>query len=381
MAGIYLHIPFCRKACHYCDFHFSTTLHGINDMVAALLRELHLRAPQWQSEPIETIYFGGGTPSMLNEADLHRLLETIHRHYPVVSNPEITLEANPDDIQTARIKAWMRMGINRLSIGIQSFHDDDLLYMNRTHHGAEAYACLQIAQDAGISNLNADLIFGFPLLTQAKWHTNIETMLRLQPTHLSCYSMTVEQGTALHHFIQKKQVAPINPEQAAEQYVYLINTLQAAQYEHYEISNFAQAGFRSKHNSRYWQGAPYLGIGPSAHSYQAPVRSWNVANNAQYIQALHEGRLPAEQEVLTRVQQHNEQLMVSLRTAEGLALTPWLAGLPTLVQTQFLADCEPFIQQNQLQLVGDFLQLTNQGKLLADAISGELFLEANAIPE
>lgn len=350
-------------------------------MVVALLRELHLRAPQWQSEPIETIYFGGGTPSMLNEADLHRLLETIHRHYPVVSNPEITLEANPDDIQTARIKAWMRMGINRLSIGIQSFHDDDLLYMNRTHHGAEAYACLQIAQDAGISNLNADLIFGFPLLTQAKWHTNIETMLRLQPTHLSCYSMTVEQGTALHHFIQKKQVAPINPEQAAEQYVYLINTLQAAQYEHYEISNFAQAGFRSKHNSRYWQGAPYLGIGPSAHSYQAPVRSWNVANNAQYIQALHEGRLPAEQEVLTRVQQHNEQLMVSLRTAEGLALTPWLANLPTLVQTQFLADCEPFIQQNQLQRVGDFLQLTNQGKLLADAISGELFLEADALPE
>ena len=350
-------------------------------MVAALLRELQLRAPQWQSEPIETIYFGGGTPSMLNESDLHRLLETIHRHYPVVSNPEITLEANPDDIQTARIKAWMRMGINRLSIGIQSFHDDDLLYMNRTHHGAEAYACLQIAQDAGISNLNADLIFGFPLLTQAKWHTNIETMLRLQPTHLSCYSMTVEQGTALHHFIQKKQVAPINPEQAAEQYVYLINTLQAAQYEHYEISNFAQAGFRSKHNSRYWQGAPYLGIGPSAHSYQAPVRSWNVANNAQYIQALHEGRLPAEQEVLTRVQQHNEQLMVSLRTAEGLALTPWLADLPTLVQTQFLADCEPFIQQNQLQRVGDFLQLTNQGKLLADAISGELFLEADALPE
>lgn len=375
MAGIYVHIPFCRKACHYCDFHFSTTLHQLNDLVDALLREIELRAPEAQAQAIETIYFGGGTPSILSNTDLHRILEAIHKQYSVSSNAEITLEANPDDIQTQRVKDWMRLGINRLSIGIQSFFDDDLLYMNRTHNGHDAYACLQIAQDAGIGNLNADLIFGFPLLSDAKWHANIETMLRLQPTHLSCYSMTVEKGTALHHFVQKKQVPPINPEQAATHYEYLMNTLAAAQYEQYEISNFAQAGFRSKHNSRYWQGVPYIGFGPSAHSYAPPIRRWNVSNNTHYIQALRENRLPSEQEILSATQQQNEQLMVALRTVEGLNVSTWLQNLSKTQQETFVSTCNTFIEQGHLQQQGHQLQLTNSGKLLADAISGELFLD------
>lgn len=344
-------------------------------MVDAILCEIILRAPQWQQEPIETIYFGGGTPSVLSNDQLLRILEALHQHYPVTHNAEITLEANPDDIQTQRVKAWMRNGINRLSIGIQSFFDDDLLYMNRTHNGAEAYACLQIAQDAGIGNLNADLIFGFPLLSDAKWHTNIETMLRLQPTHLSCYSMTVEKGTALHHFVQKKQVPPINPEQAATQYEYLMNTLAAAQYEQYEISNFAQAGFRSKHNSRYWQGVPYAGFGPSAHSYAPPVRSWNVSNNTHYIQALRENRLPSEQEILSATQQHNEQLMVALRTVEGLDETKWLATVSAHAHQQHQETTARFIAQGHMERHHHFLRLTQGGKLIADALSAELFLD------
>ena len=318
MAGIYIHIPFCKKACHYCDFHFSTSLRYKNELISHLLKEIELRKDYLQGETIDTIYFGGGTPSLLSQREVTLLLENVYKYFEVSKSVECTLEANPDDLSLEKIIEWKEAGINRLSIGVQSFFEEDLLYMNRSHEAIQAEKCIPLVREGGIENFSIDLIFGYPLLTDQKWKQNIETALQYHVPHLSCYAMTLEPKTALASFIKNQKTQPINNEQSASQFEYLMNRLEAEGYEHYEISNYALPGNRAVHNSNYWKGVSYLGVGPSAHSFCGSSRQWNAANNMKYIKSLDAGIIPFETEKLTDTQRLNEHIMTSLRTMEGL---------------------------------------------------------------
>ncbi len=283
MAGIYLHIPFCRQACHYCNFHFSTSLKGKNDFVGALLKEMRLRKDYIGGEPVETIYFGGGTPSLLEAGELEAIMEGLRMHFVIDPGAEITLEANPDDIEGIRLEAWRVAGINRLSIGIQSFFEADLQWMNRAHNAVQAGECIRMAQEEGFRNISIDLIYGGPTLPDSHWMENVDRAIALQIPHLSCYALTVEPRTALDKMIQQHKKQDVSPDDQARQLLLLMDWMKQSGYEHYEISNFALPGHRSRHNSAYWQGKTYLGLGPSAHSYNGVSREWNVANNALYI--------------------------------------------------------------------------------------------------
>src|ERR1700712_1599535 len=318
MAGIYLHIPFCKQACHYCDFHFSTSLAYKDDLLRALVEEIRLRKDFLGGETVETIYFGGGTPSLLSGEELSLLINIITDIHTVSSDAEITIEANPDDLDQQKLKSLRQTPVNRFSIGIQSFFDDDLAWMNRVHRAREAEASVKRAQDAGFENITVDLIYGYPLLTEQKWKHNLDKAFELQVPHVSAYSMTVEPRTALASFIKKKKQAPMNDEQSSEQFIELMNAMEAHGFEHYEISNFCKPGHYSRHNTNYWRGIKYLGIGPSAHSYDGEKRQWNIANNAKYMQAIEKKTIPAEIEVLTEENRLNEYIMTSLRTQWGL---------------------------------------------------------------
>jgi len=318
MAGIYVHVPFCKRACHYCNFHFSVSLKNKNDFIAALLKEISLQQNYLQQEAVDTIYFGGGTPSLLLPQELTAIMHALRANFSISHHAEITLEANPDDINSTQLMAWRQAGINRLSIGIQSFFEEDLQWMNRAHSAAQAAACIPLTRAAGFDNFSIDLIYGSPLLTDEKWQQNVATALALQLPHLSCYALTVEPQTALQKMIEQHKKEPVDPEKQARQFLLLMDWLQAAGYEHYEISNFALPGFRSRHNAAYWAGTKYLGLGPAAHSFDGKNRRWNIANNTLYYQSLLRGELPFEEESLTEVQQLNEYIMTSLRTVEGL---------------------------------------------------------------
>ncbi|HHM20934.1 MAG TPA: radical SAM family heme chaperone HemW, partial [Bacteroidetes bacterium] len=320
MSGIYIHIPFCKQACHYCNFHFSTSLKYKADMVRALLKELDLRKDYLGAEPLETIYFGGGTPSLLDQRELDLFFDKLASNFPVSDFQllEITLEANPDDLNPKKIMELKNTPVNRLSIGVQSFFEKDLQFMNRAHHAGEAEACIKNAQNAGFENLTIDLIYGSPTTPDQNWEKNIEKAVYLNIPHISCYCLTVEPKTALAHFIKKRKVSPPDEEQAARQFDILINKLNKENYAHYEISNFAKKGFYSKHNTNYWKGKKYLGIGPSAHSFDSRSRQWNVAHNIKYMQALNQNRPDIGIEILTPQQQYNEYVMTSLRTMWGI---------------------------------------------------------------
>ena len=374
MAGIYIHIPFCKKACHYCDFHFSTSLTYKNELIQQLLMEIELRKEYLKGDVVDTIYFGGGTPSLLSKGELIAILDKIHNTFRVHDTIECTLEANPDDLSSDTLIALNDAGINRLSIGIQSFFDEDLQYMNRSHDAAQAARCIDAARDAGIENVSIDLIFGYPLLSDDKWKQNIDTALTYEVPHLSCYAMTVEPKTALASFIKSKKTLPINHEQSASQFEYLMKVLQAKGYEHYEISNYALSGKRAVHNSNYWKGIPYLGIGPSAHSFDGVSRQWNVANNMTYIKSLGEGIVPFEQEVLTETQQLNERIMTSLRTMEGFDMAYHKNKCSMEDAFAFDKTVQHFIQEGLLVAENDVIKLTQQGKLFADYVAGELFV-------
>jgi oxygen-independent coproporphyrinogen-3 oxidase len=372
MAGIYLHIPFCKQACHYCDFHFSTSLKYKDDMLRALVKELHLQKDYLQGQTIETIYFGGGTPSILPATDINLLLDTITQLHTVSANAEITLEANPDDLDKTKIQELRQTPVNRFSIGIQSFFDDDLVWMNRVHRGQEAEASVKRAQDAGFENITVDLIYGYPLLTDAKWKQNLDKVFELEVPHVSSYSMTVEPQTALASFIRNRKQPPMNEQQSAGQFSYLMEAMQTRGFEHYEISNFCKPGHYSRHNSNYWRGVSYLGIGPSAHSYNGRARQWNIANNSKYIQSVFADKLPAEIEELTEANRLNEYIMTSLRTSWGLdleVLNHIAAGTATLLSKTAVPYFEKgWITQNQ-----NIITLTQTGKLYADHIAAELF--------
>jgi oxygen-independent coproporphyrinogen-3 oxidase len=376
MAGIYVHIPFCKKACHYCNFHFSTNLSGKNEMVRALLSEIEMQQHYLEHQTIDTIYFGGGTPSLLHAQELKLILDSVNKYYKLSSTlKEITLEANPDDISIEKVLAWKKIGINRLSIGIQSFFEEDLVFMNRGHNASQAAQCIKIAQDGGISNLSIDLIFGFPLLSDEKWRYNVDRVLEFKVPHVSCYGMTVEPKTALASFIEKGKMMPLDEEQSASQYEYLMHTLIHSGFEQYEISNFALPGFEAVHNSNYWSGQHYLGIGPSAHSYNGVSRQWNVANNAKYMKSISQGELVRELENLTRPQQINEIIMVQLRTSKGLDMKQ-VYDLMSLDEVAiFHQQVEVLKLQHHLIELNQQLKLTPSGKLIADYISSMLFID------
>jgi oxygen-independent coproporphyrinogen-3 oxidase len=384
MAGIYLHIPFCRQACHYCNFHFSTSLNRKNDFIIALLREMELRQGYTGGEPIETIYFGGGTPSLLEAGELEAVLERVQALFPVTPGAEITLEANPDDIDISRalLKTWRKAGINRLSIGIQSFFEEDLQWMNRAHNAVQAADSIRMAQAEGFDNISIDLIYGGPTLPDSHWQANVDQAIGLQIPHLSCYALTVEPRTALDKMIHQHKKQDVNPDDQARQFLLLMDWTARAGYEHYEISNFAQPGQRSRHNSSYWQGKTYLGLGPSAHSFNGNSREWNVANNAKYIEALTgsaNGRpesLVAEKELLTPVQQLNEYIMISLRTMEGSDLQHMAARFGVEQAEEMKRRAAVYIRDGKIKVMGDRLQLTREGKLLADGIAADLFFES-----
>jgi len=371
LAGVYIHIPFCKQACTYCNFHFSTSLRRKNELVAALLSEIELRKPYLGKESIETIYFGGGTPSLLDMHDLETLVQKIFSTFTAISGVEITIESNPDDITEAKLMEWKEAGITRLSVGVQSFFEEDLRWMNRAHTAEEALQSLNKAMKY-FDNITIDLIYGMPTLTKEKWKFNVDTSIALGIRHLSCYALTVEPKTPLEKMIRTHQVPNVNSDHQSEQFVLLMQWMNDAGYEHYEISNFAKPGFRSRHNSSYWQGKKYIGIGPSAHSFDKVSRQWNVSNNHIYIDSLKKGIVPCEEEILTPVQKLNEYIMTSLRTIEGLDLTRMPDA--TLVQELEIAS-EKFMERGLMINDNKHLRLTQNGKLVADGIAAELFFD------
>ncbi len=373
MSGLYLHIPFCKQACHYCNFHFSTTLRSKPAMVEAILHELELQHDYLGGAALSSIYFGGGTPSLLDLPELERIFEKINALYRVAADAEITLEANPDDLTKEKLHDLRHYTpVNRLSIGIQSFFDDDLRWMNRAHTAAHARHCLRDTAAAGFHDLTIDLIYGVPTTSDAQWAENVRIALEEGIPHLSCYCLTVEEGTALAHFVREGKSPTVDDEKAARQFEYLQDTLAARGYEHYEISNFALPGRYARHNSSYWRGAPYLGVGPSAHSFDGNSRQWNVANNAKYLRALEAGEVPYEREVLTPAQRYNEYVMTGLRTIWGCELRH-IADIETTFAAYFKAEIEPFLRDGAVEQNGENYRLTRAGKLLADRIAATLF--------
>ncbi|MFD0939855.1 radical SAM family heme chaperone HemW [Pedobacter boryungensis] len=372
MAGIYIHIPFCKKACTYCDFHFSTSFKYVDEMTAAICTEIRLKKNRI-TEQIETIYFGGGTPSVLSAASFQKIFDTLTECFSISSDAEITIEANPDDLDAKKIGELRQLPINRFSIGIQSFFNEDLVWMNRAHSADEAINCIKRSQDAGFENLSIDLIYGYPLLTDEKLLTNIQTILSLKTPHISAYSLTVEARTALANSIQRGKQTPINDEQSAAQFLCLTKQLTDHNFEHYEISNYSLPGKYAVHNTNYWKGVSYLGIGPSAHGFDGQNRYINVANNAKYLSALSSQKLAEEIEELTQVDRFNEYIMTSIRTMWGVDLQKITADFGKNYTDLTLRQIKPFIEKGQLAVNNSIINLTHDGKLFADGIASELF--------
>jgi len=375
LAGIYLHIPFCKQACHYCNFHFSTSLKLKNDFLTALLKEIKLREDYLEQEQVHTVYFGGGTPSLLEERELATIFQSLRHHFLIHPDAEITLEANPDDISPVKAAAWKKAGVNRLSIGIQSFFNEDLSWMNRAHDAKQAAGCIRWAQEAGIDNISIDLIYGTPTLPDDKWEDNLRRAADMGIPHLSCYALTVEQGTALDFLIRKKKVSDVSNEDQARQFLMMTDILQSRGYEHYEISNLAFPGKRSRHNSAYWKGTKYIGLGPSAHSFNGRSRQWNIANNALYIQSLAKNDIPFEIEELTAQQQYNEYVMTSIRTMEGTDRRHVEQKFGKDFYALLGKSAAPMIQKKWLLETGHRLVLSREGKLFADRVAAELFAD------
>jgi oxygen-independent coproporphyrinogen-3 oxidase len=373
LSGIYIHIPFCKQACHYCDFHFSTSLKKKDEMVLALAKEITMRKSEFNDEIVETIYFGGGTPSILEIADIRLLIDTVYQNYKVIENPEITVEANPDDLTETRITELANNQINRLSIGIQSFFEDDLKLMNRAHNSAEAKKCLEIATRY-FDNISIDLIYGVPDMSNEKWLQNIETALSFKVPHISSYALTVEPKTALHTFIQKGIIPQPDDEVAQQHFHLLVDKLEENGFIHYELSNFGKSTYFSKNNSSYWLGKKYIGIGPSAHSYDGISRSWNVSNNTIYLKSLAENKLPSETETLTQTDRYNEYVMTGLRTIWGISLDRIEREFGKTYLDYLNQQAAKYIEDHLLFVDDNILRTSKSGKFLSDGIASDLFL-------
>ena len=402
--GLYIHIPFCKQACHYCDFHFSTSLKHRGSMVSALAKEIELRKDELGDITVETIYFGGGTPSLLSPNELKFLIDAVYQNFKVSKAPEITLEANPDDLivkkeslvspratprgligssSSAQIntifQSYKSVGINRLSIGVQSFFEKDLKLMNRAHNAEEAEKCIKEAITY-FDNISIDLIYGIPGMSNERWKQNIEKALSFGIPHISSYALTVEPKTALKTFIEKGIVQDVDDEQAQEQFLILIETLESENYIHYELSNFGKKDYFSRNNSAYWQGKPYLGIGPSAHSFSGKIRSWNIRNNVKYIKAIEDGTFPSlsgrqtiEKEVLSPTDRYNEYIMTGLRTIWGVSLKKVETDFGLQYKKYLLQQAEPLINEHLLYIDEGKLLIAKKSKFLSDGIASKLF--------
>ena len=374
MAGIYIHIPFCKQKCTYCDFHFSTTFVSYRaQMIEALCTEIRLRLSQFD-EPIDvqTLYLGGGTPSLLLESELKSIVETLAEFVTISNIIEFTLEANPDDIDLTRLELWKNLGINRLSIGIQSFDDNDLKWMNRAHSAEESWNAILQAQQNGFTNISIDLMYGLPNQSFEKWQRQLETALQLGVPHISSYCLTVEERTALKKFVERRELVIPDEDLVAEQFDFLVETLEKHGLVHYEISNFALPNAHAIHNSNYWKGAHYWGIGPSAHGFDGTHRYWNISNNREYIKILERGDLPETIEILTPENKFNELILTGLRTQWGVDFLKLraLVELSNLWHQKIVA----FERDGVLEWVGDNFRLTKKAKLQADFYAAELFM-------
>jgi oxygen-independent coproporphyrinogen-3 oxidase len=372
MAGIYIHIPFCKQACLYCNFHFSTSLEYGQRMIQAILKEMEMRKQEC-TEEIETIYVGGGTPSLLELEQIDALLNQLYKHYTIAPTAEITLEANPDDIHPQRAKEWKSMGVNRFSIGVQSFSDQHLHWMNRAHNAAQSLTCIDLIRAVGFENFSIDLIYGTPGQSLKEWEQDLERTIELQIPHLSCYALTVEDDTPLFHLIQKGKKEKVSSDLQSEQFNMLVSLTKAAGYHHYEISNFAKPGMESKHNSSYWKSKPYLGFGPSAHSYNPPERSWNVSHNMNYMQSIENNLLPSEKEIVSERDRLNEYIMTNLRLSSGIhakhILEHW--GSDELLRIEHTL--RTHLEQGKVEIIENGWRLTDLGKFFADGIASALF--------
>ena len=374
MAGLYVHIPFCKQACHYCDFHFSTNQQVKTELVEQIAHELLLQKDYLQGEPLETIYLGGGTPSLLAAAELDILFSAIHKNYKVSTTPEITVEANPDDLTPEKLRELKPFGVNRLSIGIQSFDEAVLRFLNRAHTANEAVECVELARNAGIKNISIDLIYSIPGQPEEVLKKNLDKAFALLPTHISAYSLTIEEKTVFGKWAKQGKLVAMDDDKATAQFELVMDSLTRQGYQHYEISNYCLPGYESKHNTSYWQQKKYLGVGPSAHSFNTLSRQFNINNNHLYIKNIKEGKVPFEREILTTQNKINEYLFTSLRTKHGCSLT--------LLANQYGHDLlkvndhyiSQLLKKELITLTGDTIILTRAGKLLADQIASDLFI-------
>ncbi|MCA4777063.1 radical SAM family heme chaperone HemW [Empedobacter stercoris] len=372
MAGIYIHIPFCKQKCSYCDFHFSTNLHNKSNLVKAINKELLLRKNEI-SQPLETIYFGGGTPSILSEIELESIFETIFKNYSTQNLKEVTLEANPDDLNQEKLKFLKSTPINRLSIGVQSFFEEDLQLMNRAHNAQEAERSIKLVQDFGFDNITIDLIYGSSTTTNDMWMKNLQQAINLNVPHISSYALTVEEKTILDHQIKKGITKPVDEDRQNEQFQLLVDTLTSNNFIQYEISNFGKENYFSLHNSNYWKGIHYMGIGPSAHSYNGKSRAWNIANNTKYIQAINQNNLPQEIEVLNEAERFNEMIMIGLRTIYGIDVDRINSEFSQPILDLFYQEINQLIKENLIIQQENKIILKPESKFFADGIASRLF--------
>lgn len=372
MAGIYIHIPYCKQKCTYCDFHFSTNLKSKTDMIQAISKELELRKNEL-NQPIETIYFGGGTPSILDKKELNFIFEQLQKHYDLSQLKEVTLEANPDDLTAEKLEYFASTPINRFSIGVQSFYEEDLQLMNRAHNAKEAQQCIQLAREYGFENITIDLIYGSPTTTMEMWQNNLQIAVDLGINHISSYALTVEEKTALDYKINQGEIPDVDDQHQSDQFEYLVDFLEKNGFVQYEISNFGKPGFFSQHNSNYWKGIPYIGIGPSAHSFLGNQRAWNKANNSQYIQSLQMDQLPLTMETLSPEDQYNEIMMIGLRTIYGIDLKTVEKSFDQRIYSHFQTELQELLKENLVQQIDDKIVLTKNAKFFADGIASRLF--------
>jgi len=374
MNGIYIHIPFCRQKCNYCNFFSIASSRYKSDFIKALLKEIKLQKEYFSHKKINTIYFGGGTPSMLSIGEINSILNAINDSFSIEKNTEITIEANPDDLCVEKIIEIKNSSINRISIGIQSFNDDDLQYLNRKHNSEQAKNSISLLKDFGFENISLDLIYGIPTLTEKKWEQNLDYFFALEIPHLSAYSLTIESKTILDNLIRKGKAENISESQSIQHFKHLINRMEEKNYIHYEISNFSKPGCHSKHNSIYWTGGKYLGLGPSAHSFDGNSRQWNVSNISKYIQSINNDIVPAEVEILNTDQKYNEYIMTSLRTIWGCKEDEIKKQFGEKYLIHFIKIAKKHLKNKTLLCDENKYFLSQKGKLFADGIASDFFI-------
>ena len=374
MAGIYIHIPFCRSKCSYCNFYSTVSSRYVDDFIPALINEIRLQKDYLNNEKIETIYIGGGTPSVLNEKQLMNIFDELFKTFIIATHPEITIEVNPNDINKNKINEFQKTPINRISIGIQSFFEEDLKYLKRIHTVSQAEYAVKYCQDAGYQNISIDLIYGIPTLSDDNWKKNLETSFLIEVPHISAYGLTVENNTALETLIRKGNAIPLDENLIAVQFKILMNEMSANDFIHYEISNFCKDGFMSKHNSNYWKGIKYIGLGPSAHSYDQKSRQWNTSDISLYLNDIEKGKIPAEKEILNITDKYNEYVMTSMRTSWGCNLAYIKNTFGELYLEKFLSGIQTHMQSGFAANIKENIVLTDNGKLFADGIASDIFV-------